>query len=652
MFALPTLTRRLLFALALIGLAACGDRSPTAEPGGAGNTEAAAAKVPAATRGDPHSYAEPEVYATRHLDLDLTVDFGSRTLAGMATLTLEAFRPGSALILDARDLAIERVETASGADGEPVWTDTSFTFGASDALLGSPLTILMPADARRVRLHYRTSPEASGLQWLESAQTADRNGPFLFTQSQAIHARSWIPLQDTPRVRFTYEARIRTPDTVLALMSADNEPGAARDGDYRFRMPQPIPSYLMALAAGDLAFQPIGERTGIYAEPSVIAAAAHEFEDTEAMLDTAEAMYGPYRWGRYDLLILPPSFPYGGMENPRLTFATPTVIAGDKSLVALVAHELAHSWSGNLVTNASWRDFWLNEGFTTYFTNRIMEAVYGRDRALMEQALEAQDIERALAELDPAKTALAADTPNQDPDDNVGPIAYDKGALFLHNLEARFGRETFDAFLKGWFDGHAFQSRSTEDFVAWLDERLIRPNPGKLTLEQAKAWIYQPGLPADARIATSEAFGQIDAQRGEWLAGTRPVQTIEAEGWNVLHWQHFLDNLPASVTLDQLAELDRRFSLTQSTNRVLAKSWFLVTIRAGYAPAYPALEAHLKSIGRMYLIAPLYRELAKSPEGLERARKIYAEARAGYHPIARSAVEKALAAPEPGKPAA
>lgn len=636
-----------LLTLASLALTACGPRSENTEAAPSSPVPVEAGPAQAALPPDPHSYAQPEAYATQHVDLDLGVDFSARTLSGTAVLQLEARKPGAPLVLDTRDLAIERVESAPAGEGEPQWSETSFTVGDRDALLGSPLTIQMPAEARRVRVHYRTSPDASGLQWLAAEQTAEGKAPFLFTQSQAIHARSWIPLQDTPGVRFTYAARVRTPENVVALMSADNQTSAIRDGEFNFQMPQPIPAYLMALAVGDVVFREIGARTGLYAEASVIDAAAEEFEDTQAMLETAEKIYGPYQWGRYDLLILPPSFPYGGMENPRLTFATPTVIAGDKSLVSLVAHELAHSWSGNLVTNASWRDFWLNEGFTTYFTNRIMEAVYGRERALMEQALDAQDIQQVLAELPAEKTVLASNQPNPDPDDNVGPIAYNKGALFLHNLEAAFGRETFDAFLKGWFTDNAFQSRTTEDFIAWMDEKLIQPNPGRMSLDQARAWIYEPGLPEGALIGESDLFAAIDTQRNAWLAGEIKADALDTQGWTVLHWQHFLDNLPDEVSTEQLAELDAQFGLTETRNRVLAKSWFLVTIPAGYTAAEAAIEAHLIAVGRTFLIAPIYKALAQTEAGRAQAQAIFAEASPGYHPIARSAVQKALAEPAP-----
>src|SRR5687767_11700247 len=369
---------------------------------------------------DYHSFANPSAVRVTHVDLDWDVLFDQKILKGSATLTVERSSRTEPLILDTRDLKIEKVETSAGT----AYSAGTFTVGASDKILGSSLTIPLPAGANRVRIHYSTSPCASGLQWLGPAQTAGKKDPFMFTQSQAIHARSWIPLQDTPSVRVTYNARVRTPRNLLAVMSAENDAHTPRDGDYSFRMRQPIPSYLIALAVGDLRFRSLGRRTGVYAEPQVIARAARELSDTERMVVATERLYGPYRWGRYDILVLPASFPYGGMENPRLTFATPTILAGDKSLVSLIAHELAHSWSGNLVTNATWRDFWLNEGFTVYLERRIQEAVYGRARAQMEAALGLRDLNEVIASLEDRDEILHIDLKGRDPDEGSNDIPY------------------------------------------------------------------------------------------------------------------------------------------------------------------------------------------------------------------------------------
>ena len=465
---------------------------------------------------DYHSFANTDDYRSTHIDLDFTVDFERRVLLGEARLHVarlnEANRP---LILDTRGLAIESVR--AGQDDR--LADVPFSVGEASEDLGAPLSIEMPADATEVVIRYQTSPDALALQWLEPEQTAGKRHPFLYTQAQSIHARSFIPLQDTPGVRITYDATVRTPAELRAVMSADNDPGAELDGEFSFSMPQPIPPYLIALAVGDVEFRAMGERTGVYAEKEILEAAAAEFADTEAMLVTTEETFGPYRWDRYDLLILPPAFPIGGMEHPRLSFITPTVIAGDKSLVALIAHELAHSWSGNLVTNASWRDLWLNEGFTTYLTNRIMQAVFGDNRYYMEMALGYAELKDELPDLDDRDEALAVDLRGRDPDDVFTSIAYEKGSLFLYELELAVGREAFDRFLMDYFNEFAFQSISTEAFLDYLERTLIAEHAESVSMERVRQWIFEPGLPDGAPVPRSEAFAEIEPVRHEWLSG-------------------------------------------------------------------------------------------------------------------------------------
>jgi leukotriene-A4 hydrolase len=583
---------------------------------------------------DHHSYANTDAFKATHVALDLRADFERKRLEGHADLTLERLKPQAReVILDTRALTISSVEMLN-AEARKV----RFTLGAIDKTLGAPLKISLPAgiDAKQLKLRitYQTAPDASGLTWLTPAQTAGKRQPFLFSQSQAIHARSWIPLQDTPSVRLTYEARIRTPPQLLAVMSASNDPNTPRDGDYSFSMPQPVPAYLIALGVGDLAFKPIGKRTGVYAEAPTLDAAAREFADVETMLTTCEKMFGPYQWGRYDLLILPPSFMWGGMENPRLSFITPTVIAGDRSLVSLIAHELAHSWSGNLVTNASWESVWLNEGFTTYLERRIIEVVYGPDRRAMEDTLGFQSLQRDLESLrkagDAALTKLAVDLRGRDPDDAFSDIAYEKGRFFAGFLESRLGRERLDAFLRGYFSSFAFRSVTTDEFRAYLKEHVLdRPN-ANMSVAEVNAWIDEPGLPKTLVIPRSNAFQVVDRARNDWLDARRPLNEIDTSKWTTHHWLHFLDNIPSTTSAAQLKQLDDAFRLTASTNSEIAHSWFKNAIRADYQSAYPALETYLTSIGRRKLVKDLYEDLAKTEGGRQRARAIYRKARPLY----------------------
>ncbi len=605
---------------------------------GCGASETPMTPVPA----DPSSYANVSAFVTRHVVLDLTANFEQRTLAGTAELQLDR-RDAAAtkLVLDTRDLMIQNAEAAIGAGA---WVPTAFRLDAATPAFGSALRVTMPPGSDRVRITYASSPAARGLQWLTPAQTAGRAHPFLFTQAQAIQARSFIPLQDLPGVRVTYDATIRTPKELVAVMAAEMTPGQAGTGTFTFRMPQAIPSYLIALAIGDLAFKPMSPRTGIWAEPSVVDAAAREFEDTEKMMVATEDLYGPYRWGRYDLLVLPPSFPFGGMENPRLTFASPTVIAGDKSLVSLVSHELAHSWSGNLVTNATWSDFWLNEGFTTYLERRIIEAIYGKPRADMEAMIGVKDLEGSRATLDITRDrTLLPDMAGRDPDDAYSTVPYEQGALFLVFLETKYGRQTFDAFLRRWFDRHAFGSVTTDTFLAFLKTELMDKQPGVVTDAQVQEWLHAEGVPAFAVLPKSDAFVKVEQARDGWLSGG-PIGALAStsRAWSAQEWIHFVDSLPRTLTKAQMRALDGPFTFTTSGNSEIAHVWFRLAIATRYQPAYAAMEEYMIRIGRRKLIVPLYRDLAATPAGKARAVQIFAKARDGYHPLAQTTVEEIL----------
>lgn len=579
---------------------------------------------------DAHSFANLQDFRVTHAALDLNADFERKRLVGFVDLSIDRLNDAAReLILDTRDLKIEAVEL----DGKQL----EYRVGEAKPILGAPLAIQLPAKlpakSMTVRVKYETSPQASGLQWLEPSQTAGRKQPYLYSQSQAIHARSWIPLQDSPAVRLTYEAHITTPPQLLAVMSATSESND-RDGDYRFRMPQPIPSYLIALGVGDLVFKPLGARTGVYAEPSVIDAAAYEFADVQSMLETCEKLFGPYRWERYDLLILPPSFMWGGMENPRLTFLTPTVLAGDRSLVSLIAHELAHSWSGNLVTNANWNSVWLNEGFTVYLERRIIEALYGKERYAMEDALGHQSLQRNVesftAEGEAALTKLSMNLDDRDPDDGFSDVPYEKGRLFLGFLESRLGRAQLDAFLREYFDRFAFQSIGTSTFVDYLQERVLSKPGAKVTMAEVRTWLDEPGIPSIAVLPHSDAFVRVDEQRKAWFDGKRKATQLDTARWTTHEWLHFLENMPADLTASRMAELDAAFKLTASKNNEIAHAWLKNAIRANYAPAWPRLDEYLTTIGRRKLVRDLYDDLLKTPEGKVRAQRIYAKARPLY----------------------
>ena len=608
----------------------------TAVPPTSGSSSA-----PSGPARDIHSHAEPAEARVTDVALNLEADFDSKRLSGTATLTIDRAPGATKVVLDTRDLDIASVADGAGAA-------LRFALGGADRIVGRPLTVTLPPAGTaptRIVVTYKTSPSAAALQWLSPPQTAGKRQPYLFSQGQAILTRTWIPTQDSPGIRQTYSARIVVPKALRAVMSAEQlTPDGIPVGDRRafeFRLGTPIPSYLMALAVGDIESRAIGPRTAVYAEPSVLGKAADEFADLEKMVIAAEQLLGPYRWGRYDVLVLPPSFPFGGMENPRLTFATPTVIAGDRSLVSLIAHELAHSWSGNLVTNATWSDFWLNEGVTTYVENRIMEALYGSDRAQIQQVLQWQELKGEVAGLGgptSKETLLHLDLAGRDPDDGATRIPYDKGASLLRTVAAAVGRDRFDTYLRSYFDRHAFQSITSAAFLADVRSTLLKGDAGLESTLRLDDWVYKPGVPDNAVVPHSGALSRVIEQATAFAKGGAAAAIVTTD-WSTQHWQHFLRSLPATLTPSQLSELDRAFGLTSSGNSEVLFAWLRIAILHRYQPAMPALERFLTSQGRRKFLRPLYEDLMSQDWGRTEARRIYAAARPGYHTVATATLD-------------
>ncbi len=627
---LRALTLPCLVTAALVS-GGCGSTTTTTGP---------AREAPVQGERDIHSFARPDEARVTHVALDLRADFDARILSGAATVTVERADGAARVVLDTRDLTIERVATTDGRM-------LQFALGPADPILGQPLTVTLPEGIREVVVSYRTSPSAAALQWLAPSQTAGRTQPYLYSQGQAILTRTWIPTQDSPGIRQTYSARITVPRGLRAVMSAEHLTPDGVEGPngttFEFRLAQPVPPYLIALGVGDIGFRPVSNRTGVYAEPPVVEAAADEFADLEKMVAAAEALLGPYRWGRYDLLVLPPSFPFGGMENPRLTFATPTILAGDRSLVSLVAHELAHSWSGNLVTNATWRDFWLNEGVTTYVELRLMEALYGRERAAMLRVLGRRSLVDEIQRLGGATapdTILHVDLAGRNPDDGMTEIPYEKGAAFLTLVEQTVGRDRFDAYLRAYFDRHAFTSITTAEFLADLRTHLIAGDAGLEQRLQVEEWLYKPGLPANAPMPMSTALDAVEQQARTFAGGSRAAALeAAAASWSTQEWQHFLESLPPTLSAAQVADLDRTFGLSARQNSEVLFAWLRVAIRHRYEPAMPALERFLTSQGRRKFLRPLYEDLIATDWGRAEARRIYDRARPLYHSVATNTLD-------------
>lgn len=581
---------------------------------------------------DASSYARPDEARVRHVSLDLTADFDRKVIHGKATLDIVA-RPGAReIVLDSKGLVIRSIRAGG--------REAAYTLGANDEEKGAPLTIAL-SGARRIEIEYESGPAASALQWLEPAQTAS-NKRFLFSQGQAIHNRSWIPTQDSPGIRQTYDARIVVPADLKAVMSAemltpDGEDAGAGQRAFRFRMPQPIPPYLIAIGIGDLVHRDVGPRTGVWAEPSVVERGAYECADMERMMTVAEQLYGPYRWGRYDVLILPPSFPYGGMENPRLTFLTPTFLAGDRSLVSLVAHELAHSWSGNLVTNAVWQDSWLNEGFTSYIEGRISEALFGAEQARMAEVLSWADIQKSVT----TDAANAQRLHLIDDSEQPGAITYDKGALFLRTIEQIIGRERLDAYLRSYFDRHAFGPMTTEWFLADFREHVVLGDAALEARLKLDEWAYEPGIPDNAQAPQASGFAAVEQAVAAFNdSGAMPSGWSD---WNTMQRQRFIQTLPRQLPAARLTALEQALNLNTIGNMDVRFDWLALAIPNGYRPAGPAIDRFLSEQGRGKFIRPTYRALMdQGAWGQALARRVYAHARPTYHPIVQTGVDRIM----------
>ncbi|QBF84059.1 M1 family peptidase [Shewanella maritima] len=580
---------------------------------------------------DYHSSANCDQNRVVHFDLDITVDFDLKQLSGEVVLSFERLSSSDSLLIDCRDLDIVAVK-------DELDNALEYQLVQVNDALGQQLSIQVGTQLNKVKIVYCTSPQAQGLQWLAPEQTLGKQQPYLFSQSQPINARSWIPLQDTPKARVTFNAKVSVPKQLRAVMSALNDPAIADDGVYQFTMVKPIPTHLLAIAVGDLAFKATGKRSGIYTEPGMLERAANEFEDTEAMMQVAESLLGEYAWQRYDMIVLPPSFPFGGMENPMLAFMTPTLIAGDKSLVSIVAHELAHSWTGNLVSNATWRDLWLNEGFTTYFTNRIVEAVYSKEQAELEKMIEYGRLQEELASSEVSSQTLPANVQLGDPNLAFNRFTYDKASMFVHELESRLGRDSFDIFLRRYVEHFAFTAITTETFMEYAEQTLLIDHGDKISAHELHEWVYGTGMPAWFKAPTSDSLNKVDFALSEFTSGI-DANKLAIQDWRVHHWQYFLTQLPLVLTTEQLDDLDTCFAFTQSSNSEILCDWFRVAIRNRYQKVMQRLTAFLVEVGRAKFVRPLYLELQIAGMNSQ-ALAIYQQARKGYHPSLRFQLDK------------
>ncbi len=615
---------------------------------------------------DTTSLSNPDDVVCTHIHLTWTVDFAANTISGRATHSMQVQRDGVVkACFDSSDLSV----SASFVDEAKV----SLQIDDKHKALGTRLSVPIP-DAKRtkgskfeVSFDYTTSREASAVQWADAAATADKKHPYVYTQCQAIHARSLLPCQDSPGVKCTYSADVTAPEWCTVLMSAVSL-GTERGGGksvHKWHQKVPTSAYLIALAAGNLVSRELSHRVRIWSEPSVVDQAASDFSQTEDFVAAAEAITDcPYQWGRYDVLCMPPSFPYGGMENPCLTFVTPTLLTGDKSLADVIAHEIAHSWTGNLVTNKTWNHFFLNEGWTMWLQRKIEQRVKGGVEYFKLSAQSGvahlrEDIEHFGA--DSPNTVLVVPLGDQDPDDSFSGVPYEKGFSLLYYLETLVGTPNFEKFAKLYVNTFKFKTVTSGTFKDCFLE--FCRTPTTLTEAQKKAvekidWnnlFHAPGMPVAVHdFSNSLSVGSKElAQKwisafvsGTYVAGS--FTSTGMAGWSTQQKLIFLDCLlehsdaNGALSSQFLEQLDNTYAWTTLQNAEIRLKWQSLCLRGEYALILPHVQEFLLKQGRMKFVRPLYRLLGNSKIGAQLAFDLFAEHSSIYHPIARKMIRSDL----------
>eukprot|EP00803_Ostreobium_quekettii_P007760 evm.model.scf_79.1 EVM.evm.TU.scf_79.1 scf_79:2120-8772(+) len=613
---------------------------------------------------DPVSQSNFRQIVVTHSEYELDVDFATKKIEGFAQLTAAVKEDGcKQLVMDTRDLTILRTCILLTEDEQAA----DFSLGPADKVMGSSLTVELPGNLKNgqqvvVGVHFETSPESTAMQWLEPAQTAGGEHPYLFTQCQAIHARSFVPCQDSPGAKMTYTATVRVPEQLTALMSAvpveskwasgfsilQDKPGHQT---FHFEQKIPIPPYLLALVVGQLESRELGPRTRVWSEPSVVESAAYEFVETPQFLEAGESIAGEYVWGRYDLLVLPPSFPYGGMENPCLTFVTPTLLAGDRSLANVIIHEICHSWTGNLVTNANHNHFWLNEGWTVFLERKILGRVFGEPTAQFHAAngyLRLVEAVESFGAEHPCTRLVVDIQEGMDPDEFYSILPYEKGFHFLYYLQALLGgAAVFEPFMMAYIQRFKLKTLTTDDFKAYLLEYFEdNPHIGDIDWD---AWLYSPGMPpvgndydlsmAEAPYALAQKWHTSDLMG---VGGEGPVgaSSADMQNWTSGQTDTFLAKLLELRSMTPMHKsLTRKmaslYGLDSVKNAEIRSSWLKLCVKAEDEAVVENLVDFLKLQGRMKFVHPLYEVWVASEMGREAAPCLFQEVAKSYHPIAR-----------------
>ncbi|RLV94466.1 Leukotriene A-4 hydrolase [Spathaspora sp. JA1] len=606
---------------------------------------------------DPCTQSNYTQFQIKHTNLTLEVDFEKKVLTGTVEYDLINKNKSDSVILDTASLDILEVKVNSKA--------TPFELAPAVPIYGSALSIAIPptTDNVKIEIDFRTTSKCTAIQFI-----AGDTGPYVFSQCQAIHARSLFPCFDTPGSKSPYTFTAKSPSACTMSgrpRASNNEPGV-----YHFDQPIPIPSYLVSITSGNLLKAPIGPRSDVYCEEPNLKACQWEFEkDMENYLQIAESLIFDYEWERFDSLVLPSSFPYGGMEIPNMTQLTPTLICGDRTQTKVMAHELAHSWSGNLVTNCSWEHFWMNEGWTVYIERRILGAIAAKEKNSVEYGEQVRHFNMILGwnglvesvnGMPPRFTKLVWDLQGQDPDDAFSKIPYEKGFFFLFHLETKLGGlKDFDPFIKHYFKKFRYQSLNSGQFVATLYE-FYEPLGKKDVLDSIDwdTWLFKEGVPEYPKFDTTLA-DQVYSLVDKWVqyvekGGVFPFSEADVANFEGEQEMLFLETLIEkfkTLSSEQLtSELIRRFpcvypKYSASGNGEFISLWNELLITFGKYNSNDEVvqkfASWLGSVGRMKYVRPGYKLLI-SGVSLEFARETFAKYEQNYHPICHAMVKKDL----------
>ena len=604
---------------------------------------------------DPNTLSNYNNWLTTQTETDFTILFDEQKLKGTVLHKLRSITDAETkeILLDTSYLDISEVLV----DGIPARWSLLPRFEPYGSALKIELAKAVPLDkVVEVSIDVATTSSCTALQWLTPAQTSNKKHPYMFSQCQAIHARSIFPCQDTPDVKapFTFNIKSALPVIASGLRDSSNPTSASASRQlYKFHQPIPIPSYLFAIASGDIATAKIGPRSTVATGPDELEGCKWELEaDTERFIEIADSIVYPYAWGEYNVLILPPSFPYGGMENPIYTFATPTIISGDRQNVDVIAHELSHSWSGNLVSNASWEHFWLNEGWTTYLERRIQAGIHGDDAfrdfsAIIGWKALTDSINQFGEQHE--FTKLVVDLKGKDPDDAFSSIPYEKGFIFLYHIEKLIGKDSFDKFIPYYFTKWKGRSLDSYDFKATLLEYFEKDEKISAKLQQIDwdTWFYAPGFPpkphfntklADIVYELSDKWQALSNGDSNFKPSDKDMGGLTANQQVVFLERMLLAQKPLSAAYAVL--MGNIYGFKETKNVEVSSRYYQLAMKAGDSTILSSVADLLGQVGRMKFVRPLYRGLIK--RDLKLAEATFEENKDFYHPICRQMVEKIL----------